>query len=199
MYKRLLIATHNRGKLREYRHLLEDLPVDLTYLDDVGIQEDVPETGSTFEENAVQKARAYAAMSGMLTLADDSGLEVDALNGAPGVRSARYAGPHAGDQERIDKVLRALAGLPPQKRQARFRCVIAVATPEGEVYTAEGTVEGVIVERPRGNHGFGYDPIFLLPDRGQTMAELPPEEKNRISHRARAAAAIKPTLRRLIG
>jgi len=199
VYKRLLIATHNRGKLREYRHLLEDLPVDLTYLDDVGIQEDVPETGSTFEENAVQKARAYAAMSGMLTLADDSGLEVDALNGAPGVRSARYAGPHAGDQERIDKVLRALAGLPPQKRQARFRCVIAVATPEGEVYTAEGTVEGVIVERPRGNHGFGYDPIFLLPDRGQTMAELPPEEKNRISHRARAAAAIKPTLRRLIG
>ena len=195
---RLLIATHNKGKLREYRQLLADLPVTLTYLDEVGITEDVPETGSTFAENAVQKATAYARLSGMLTLADDSGLEVDALGGAPGIHSARYAGPGASDADRIRKLLAELKDVPPERRTARFRCVIAVATPEGEVHTAEGTVEGVIVDEPRGHHGFGYDPVFFLPDRGCTMAELPPEEKNRISHRARAAERIKPILRSMV-
>ncbi len=190
----LLVATHNKGKLREYRELLRDLPVRLVYLDEVGIHEDVPETGSTFEENAVQKATAYARLSGLPTLADDSGLEVDALGGAPGVHSKRYAGPNASDEDRIRKLLAELDGVPPEQRTARFRCVIAVATPEGEVITAHGTVEGVIAEAPRGHHGFGYDPVFYLPDRGCTMAELPPEEKNRISHRARAAQAIKPRL-----
>ena len=196
--KKLLVATHNRGKLREYKELLSDLPVTLIYLDDVGIHQDVPETGHTFEENALQKATAYARLSGLLTLADDSGLEVDALGGAPGIHSARYAGPNATDEDRIRKLLTELRHVPPEERTARFRCVIAVATPEGATYTAEGTVEGRIVDTPRGSHGFGYDPIFLLPDRGQTMAELPPEEKNRISHRARAAQAIKPVLRRLL-
>ena len=198
MTVRLLVATHNKGKLREYKALLQDLPVTLTYLDEVGIHEDVPETGKTFAENAIQKARAYAAMSGLLTLADDSGLEVDALGGAPGVHSARYAGPGATDEDRIQKLLRELDGVPPDKRTARFRCVIAVATPEGQVYTADGAVEGVIIDTPRGSHGFGYDPVFFLPERGKTMAELPPEEKNRISHRARAAEAIKPVLKRLL-
>ncbi len=195
---RLLIATHNKGKLREYRRLLADLPVELTYLDEVGITEDVPETGSTFEENAIQKATAYARMSGMLTLADDSGLEVDALGGEPGIHSARYAGPGATDEDRIRKLLNALADVPLEKRTARFRCVIAVATPRGEVYTAEGEVEGLITDTPRGQHGFGYDPVFFLPDRGCTMAELPPEEKNRISHRARAAERIKPLLHEIL-
>ncbi len=191
----LLIATHNPGKVREYRELLRDLPVRLTFLDEVGIDDEVPETGRTFEENAVQKALAYARRSGLLTLADDSGLEVDALGGAPGVHSARYAGPHATDEDRIRKLLDALRGVPPERRTARFRCVIAVATPEGDLITAEGRVEGRIAEAPRGHHGFGYDPVFYLPDLGKTMAELPPEEKNRLSHRARAAEAIKPKLR----
>ncbi len=194
----LLVATHNKGKLREYKELLRDLPVRLVYLDEVGIHEDVPETGSTFEENAVQKATAYARLSGLVTLADDSGLEVDALGGRPGVHSARYAGPNAGDDDRIRKLLAELEGVPPEQRTARFRCVIAVASPEGDVITAQGTVEGVIADAPRGHHGFGYDPIFYLPDRGCTMAELPPEEKNRISHRARAAEAIKPRLMKFL-
>lgn len=194
----LLVATHNKGKLREYRDLLRDVPARLVYLDEVGIHEEVPETGATFEENAVQKARAYARLSGLLTLADDSGLEVDALGGAPGVHSARYAGLNASDEDRIRKLLAELEGVPPEKRTARFRCVIAVATPEGEVVTAEGTVEGFIADAPRGHHGFGYDPVFYLPERGCTMAELPPEEKNRISHRARAAQAIKPRLLELL-
>lgn len=194
----LLVATHNRGKLREYRDLLRDVPVQLTYLDEVGIHVDVPETGSTFAANAVQKALAYARMSGLLTLADDSGLEVDALGGAPGVHSARYAGPDASDADRVRKLLTALKDVPPEARSARFRCVIAIATPEGDVHTADGTVEGVIADTPRGTHGFGYDPVFYLPELGCTMAELPPAEKNRISHRARAAAAIRPLLQRLI-
>ncbi|NPA90060.1 MAG: XTP/dITP diphosphatase [Chloroflexi bacterium] len=193
--KRLLIATHNPGKVREYRQLLRDLPLELTYLDEVGITEEVEETGQTFLENAIQKAMGYAELSGMLTLADDSGLEVDALGGAPGVHSSRYAGPGASDQERIDKLLRELEGVPEEERTARFRCVIAVATPDGRLCAAQGTVEGIITESPRGEHGFGYDPIFYLPDKGRTMAELLPEEKNRISHRARAAHAIKPLLK----
>ena len=192
---RLLVATHNQGKLREYKELLHDLPVELVYLDDVGITQQVEETGSTFLENALQKALNYARISGLVTLADDSGLEVDALGGAPGVYSSRYAGPNASDRDRIEKLLRDLQGVPRERRTARFRCVIAVATPEGEACTAQGTVEGLIVDTPRGEHGFGYDPVFYLPDRGRTMAELPPEEKNRISHRARAAQAIKPLLR----
>ena len=194
----LLVATHNKGKLREYKELLRDLPVRLVYLDEVGIHEDVPETGSTFEENAVQKATAYARLSGLVTLADDSGLEVDALGGRPGIHSARYAGPNASDEDRIRKLLAELEGVPPERRTARFRCVIAVASPEGDVITEQGTVEGVIADAPRGHHGFGYDPIFYLPDRGCTMAELPPEEKNRISHRARAAEAIKPRLMKFL-
>src|SRR5512136_877699 len=180
---KLLIATHNAGKVREYRALLAGLPLEVTYLDAEGIGLEVDETGATFAENAVQKAQAYAAASGLWTWADDSGLEVDALGGAPGVRSARFAGPGASDADRYQKLLDALAGVPQGQRTARFRCVVALARPDGAVRTAEGRCEGRIGLAPRGEHGFGYDPVFVVDGfGGQTMAELVPEVKNRISH-----------------
>jgi XTP/dITP diphosphohydrolase len=198
---RLLVATNNPGKLREYKVLLEGLPktVEITSPAQEGIDLEVEEAGDTFAENARIKAMAYAEASGLLTLADDSGLEVDALGGAPGVRSARYAGPGASDAVRYRKLLADLAGIPAGKRSARFRCVVALALPEGPVYTAEGTCEGKIGFAARGEHGFGYDPVFIVDGYGgQTLAELEPEEKNRISHRARAMQAALPTLRRLL-
>ena len=194
----LLIATHNQGKLREYRALLADLPLKVVNLDEAGVDFDVDETGTTFAENALLKARAYAAATGLLTWADDSGLEVDALDGAPGVYSARYAGPDATDEDRYRKLLHTLAAQPDAPRTARFRCVVALVTPDGAAYTTDGVCPGVIIDAPRGSHGFGYDPVFLLPDLGQTMAELPPETKNRISHRGRAAAAAKTVLADLL-
>ncbi|HIQ05645.1 MAG TPA: RdgB/HAM1 family non-canonical purine NTP pyrophosphatase, partial [Anaerolineae bacterium] len=172
--------------------------LEITSLDTEGIDFEVAETGSTFEENAVQKALAYARASGLWTWADDSGLEVDALGGAPGIHSSRYAGPGAGDEDRYRKLLQALDGVPPDRRTARFRCVVAIATPEGEVYTTYGSCEGVIADSPRGQHGFGYDPVFFLPDMGKTMAELSPEKKNEISHRGRAARAAKVVLQNLM-
>jgi len=196
--RRFLVATNNPGKVKEYADLLDGLPVALTTPTQEGLSLEVAETGATFAQNAILKARAYAAASGLLTLADDSGLEVDALDGAPGVRSARYADEGASDEDRYRLLLRNLADVPPGKRTARFRCVVAIVTPEREEHTAEGRCEGVIGFEPRGRHGFGYDPVFYLPDRGQTMAELPPEVKNRISHRARAIQAALPTLRRLL-
>jgi len=194
---KLLVATHNPGKVREYRELLAGLPVELTWPGELGLELAVEESGETFRENAVLKATAYAQASGLLTLADDSGLEVDALGGAPGVRSARYAGPGATDEDRYRLLLRRMEAVPDGQRQARFRCVIAVVSPQGQVWTAEGICEGIIVREPRGSHGFGYDPVFYVPELGRTMAELPEEEKNRISHRARAALAIRPVLARL--
>lgn len=187
MTNKLLIATHNPGKVREYRELLAGLSLEITYLDAEGISLEVEETGGTFAENAIQKAAAYARASDLWTWADDSGLEVDALGGGPGVHSARYAGPGASDADRRRRLLNALAGVPWNRRTARFRCVVALATPGGEVRTADGVCEGVIAFGPAGSNGFGYDPVFYLPERGATMAQLPPEEKNRISHRGRAA------------
>lgn len=195
---KILVATHNKGKLREYAELLADLPVEWVSLADVGIGEDVKETGETFEENARLKATTYARQSGLLTLADDSGLEVEALGGEPGVRSARYAGPEASDQDRYRLLLANLEGVPEEERKARFVCVIAVATPEGDTITAEGFRGGFIAHEPRGEHGFGYDPVFWVPGYRVTMAELPPEVKNHISHRAQAIKAIKPELEKLI-
>jgi len=194
---KLLIATHNPGKAREYRALLAGLPLELVWPDELGLDLQVDEAGSTFEENARLKALAYARASGLWTLADDSGLEVDALGGAPGVHSARYAGPGASDADRYRLLLERMAGVPEGQRQARFRCVVALASPEGQVWTAEGKVEGVIAWEPRGENGFGYDPVFYMPDLGCTMAELPREEKNRLSHRARAVEAIRPLLVRV--
>lgn len=197
---KLLIATNNPGKLREYEELLDGaaLPIELTYPAQEGMALDVVESGETFEENAVLKARAYASASGLPTLADDSGLEVDALGGAPGVRSARYAGPGTSDADRYRKLLAALDDVPPAGRSARFRCVIAVALPGGRLEMAEGRCQGHIGYEPRGEHGFGYDPVFLVDGTGgKTMAELPPEVKNRISHRARAFEAAVPILKKL--
>ena len=191
---KLLIATHNPGKVREYKALLADLPLELTYPAQEGLDIEVTETGGSFAENARLKAAAYARASGLLTLADDSGLEVDALGGEPGIRSARYAGSGASDEERYDLLLEKLRGMPWEERTARFRCVIAVATPQGQVHTAEGSCEGMIAFASKGEHGFGYDPVFYLPDYGMTMAELPPEVKNKISHRATAMQRAREIL-----
>jgi XTP/dITP diphosphohydrolase len=197
---KLLVATRNPGKAREYRELLAGLPLEVTYLDLEGIDLEVEEGGTTFAENAEQKARCYANASGLWTWADDSGLEVDVLQGAPGIFSARYAGHGASDADRRRKLLNALAGVPWERRTARFRCVVAIARPEigCEVRIAEGVCEGVVAFGPAGDNGFGYDPIFYLPDHGATMAQLPSEEKNRISHRGRAVVAARRLLEEML-
>jgi XTP/dITP diphosphohydrolase len=194
---KLLIATHNHGKLKEYHELFADLPFELLTLDDVGIPDDVEETGETFAENARIKAVEYATQSGLLTLADDSGLEVDALGGEPGVRSKRYAGDGASDSDRIVFLLDKLRTVPRGQRAARFRCVICIASPNGKLHEADGRCEGEIIFEPRGTNGFGYDPVFLFAERGLTMAELSSEEKNLISHRARAADGARKILSEL--
>lgn len=191
----LLVATHNAGKLAELRNLLRDAPYALASLADVGIDADVDETGATLEENASLKATTYARLSGLPTLADDSGLEVDALSGAPGVHSARYAGAGATDADRIAKLLANLASHKPPWT-ARFRCVIAIARDAGPPELHTGACEGVIIATPRGENGFGYDPVFLLPEHGKTMAELSDAEKNRVSHRGRAARKAAHALAR---
>lgn len=192
---KLLIATRNRGKKREYARLLQGLEVELIALDDLGVTKTIKEDGASYTENALLKARGYAAATGLLTLADDSGLEVDALDGAPGVLTARYAGEGATDEHRYLLLLEQLKDVPHEHRTARFRCVIALAWPGGRVEITEGVCEGRITREPRGEHGFGYDPVFYVPEYGCTMAELPPEIKNRISHRARAAAAASEILK----
>jgi len=196
--RKLLVATHNAGKVREYRQLLADLPLEVTYLDAEGIELDVEEMGESFAENAIGKATTYAAATGLWTWADDSGLEVDALGSAPGIRSSRYAGPKASDADRYRKLLRELEGVPWEQRMARFRCVVAIATPEGSVRTAPGCCEGIIAYEPRGSHGFGYDPVFFMPELDCTMAQLAPEVKNRVSHRAQAAQAAKRLLQEML-
>ena len=190
---KLLVATGNQGKMREYRHLLKDLALELVSLDDLGITEEVEETGQTFIENAWLKASGYARLSGMLTLSDDSGLEVNALGGEPGINSARYGGDACNsDDDRVRLLLRNLDGVPWQQRIARFKCVIAICSPQGQQGSVVGSVAGMIQYEPRGEEGFGYDPVFYLPSYGLTMAQLPLEEKNRISHRANAAGkAVK--------
>jgi XTP/dITP diphosphohydrolase len=196
---RLLIATHNQGKLREYTELLAGLPFELLTLDDLGIHEEVEESGATLPENARLKAEDYARRSGLLTLADDSGLEVDALGGEPGVHSKRYAGDGKSDAERNQFLLAKLRQVPREKRGARFRCAIVIADPEGHTWSSEGTCEGEIAFEPRGEFGFGYDPLFILCEGGMRMAELPTAEKNRISHRARAARGAREILSKLAG
>lgn len=198
MNQTLLVATHNRGKVAEFAEMLADLEVDWVGLDDVGISQDVAETGLTFQENAELKALAYAAQTGLLTLADDSGLEVDALDGQPGVYTARYGGAGLSHQERYELLLRNLAGVPEAERTARFRCVIVLARPEGMMGTAVGVCEGRIAFVPAGSGGFGYDPVFFLPDRNLTMAQLPSAVKHQISHRGRAVRAILPLLRETV-
>lgn len=198
---RIVVATHSTHKLRELRELLRPVRAELLSLDDVGIHDDVPETGETFETNARQKARAYARMTGLPTLADDSGLEVDALGGGPGVRTRRYAGERATDEQNNEKLLGALAGLRPERRGARYVCVLALALPGAdgppELHVRRGTCRGRIAREPRGTGGFGYDPIFepaAEPPGGRTLGQWSAAEKNEISHRARAAARMAPFL-----
>lgn len=187
----LLLASHNEGKLQEFRQLLVGVPFEMTSLKAQSVLEDVEETGVTFQENACIKAEAYARLTGLLTLADDSGLEVDALGGAPGVYSARYGGPGLSDEDRVDLLLRNLRSVPWNLRGARFRCVIAIAAPERRTVMVEGVVEGVIQYEPLGNSGFGYDPVFYLPELGLTTAELPMNQKNALSHRGQAARKVQ--------
>ena len=195
---KLLLSTNNKGKLRELQAILADLPLELLTPADLGLDLDVDEDGSTYAENAAKKALAFAKASGLTCLADDSGLEVDALNGAPGLYSARYSPkPGATDADRRQFLLQNLADKP-RPWTARFRATVAVAGPEGSVQIAEGICEGQVIPEERGTGGFGYDPIFLLDGLTQTMAELPEETKNRLSHRARAVQAARPILMKLI-
>ena len=189
--RRLVIATKNAGKAREVAQILAGLPYQIVSLADYPDAPDVEETGSTFVDNAIIKATAYARYTGELTLADDSGLEVDALDGAPGVFSSRFAPT---DPERNSKLLDLMKNIPDEKRTSRFRCAIAIAEPDGSVKTCEGAVEGIIAHEPRGANGFGYDPVFYLPDLGKHMAELTADEKNAISHRGKALQAAKDLL-----
>jgi XTP/dITP diphosphohydrolase len=183
---KLLLATTNRGKIREYRSLLSGLPFKLVTPDEAGINIAVEENYPSYEENARMKAVAYAGASRLITLADDSGLEVDALGGEPGIRSARAAGEAAGDKDRIEHLLARLKAVPLEKRTAHFKCVIAIATPEGKTELCHGECTGLIALVPKGENGFGYDPVFYLPAFKKTMAELPLEIKNQISHRGKA-------------
>lgn len=193
-FTKLLVATNNSGKLREYASLLDGLGFELITLAGAGITVEIEETGTSMEQNAVLKATGFAELSGLVTLADDSGLEVDALGGEPGPLSRRYAGENASDLERNDFLLVKLRDVPWEKRGARFRCVIAIAAPDGNVETCEGVCQGMIALEPKGEGGFGYDPIFYLPELERWMAELSLDEKNRISHRAKAAREARRLL-----
>ncbi len=185
---KLVLATKNPNKVREISELLSSYEIKILSLDYFpGIQE-IKEDGDLFRENAVKKASVVCEQTGLITLADDSGLEVDCLDGAPGVLSSRFAGEDKNDEANNKKLLELMSGVPAKLRTARFKCVMAVAVPDGWVYTAEGACEGIIAEEPRGHGGFGYDPLFYLPDYGRTMAELDLEIKNKISHRFRALA-----------
>ena len=197
---KLLIATENKGKMRELQELLSELRgVELVLPSQLGINLKVEETGSTYADNAELKARAYCKASGMITLADDSGLEVYSLDGAPGIYSARYSSkPGATDADRRAFLLENLKGKP-RPWLAHFHAAIAIAMPNGSVRIAEGDCPGEIIPEERGSNGFGYDPIFLLADRGLTMAELEDGEKNRLSHRARAVINAEPVLKEVLG
>jgi XTP/dITP diphosphohydrolase len=193
---RLLLASANQGKLRELRTILEGLPVELVGLTEAGLGDppEVEETGDTFLANALLKARAYAAWSGLAAVADDSGLEVDALGGAPGVRSARYAGEGAGDQANLDKLLAELSGVPPERRTARFRCAAVLHDPGRGTWDAEAAWEGRVLEAPRGSGGFGYDPVFLPDGWDRTSAEVDQATKDAASHRGKAFRALRPAI-----
>jgi XTP/dITP diphosphohydrolase len=196
---RLLLATNNAGKLAEYDVLLDGCGWEVVTPRDLGIDLEIDESGETYEANATMKARRAAETSGLVTLADDSGIEIEAMGVGPGVRSARFLGEDASYAERFAEIARRLAGAPREQRRARFRCVIAVADPRsGAVRTAEGEVFGLIAETPAGAGGFGYDPIFWVPQHSATMAELPEHQKNIISHRARAVAGARQILKELL-
>ncbi len=190
----LLIATNNKGKVREIKEILKGLDMEVFSLADKGIDIDVVEDGTTFEENSMKKASEIFKLSGCITVADDSGLEVDALGGAPGVYSARYAGEGATDEEKYTKLLNELKDVPDEKRTARFVSVVAVILPDGTKTTLRGECEGVITKEPCGSGGFGYDPVFFVPQLGKTFSEVTLEEKNQISHRGKAFKMLRDYL-----
>lgn len=194
---KILLATQNLGKVKELQELLQGEEIEVISLRDIANWEEVEETGETFAENAALKARAAAERTGLVSLADDSGLEVDALKGAPGVYSARYAGEPKDDERNNEKLLKELEGVTEEERSGRFRCALVIATPKGEEYLTEGTVEGQILRERRGEEGFGYDPLFYLPEFKRTMAELNVNQKNKVSHRAQAFEKAIPILREL--
>lgn len=197
MHPKLLLATNNSGKLREFRSLLQGVPFELVIPSELNINNSVAETGDSYQENASLKARTLAKKSHLLTLADDSGLEVDALHGEPGVMSARYAGENVSDADRVNYLLSRLKNVPKDKRSARFVCVIALAQPDGSVQFCSGECKGVITFEPRGENGFGYDPIFYFPELQKTMAELPMNLKNQVSHRGKAAQKARLILNKI--
>lgn len=194
---KIILATQNQGKIRELQELLGDEDIEVLSLKDIEDWEDVEENGETFADNAALKARAAVEKTGLIALADDSGLEVDALDGAPGVYSARFAGEPKNDDRNNDKLLQLLETVPDDQRLARFRCALVVATPEGKEFLTEGTVEGQILTERRGTDGFGYDPLFFVPEYARTMAELTLAEKNKLSHRAQAFRKAIPILQAL--
>ena len=195
--KKIIFATGNEGKMREVRMILQDLGVEILSLKEAGIAADVEENGTTFEENAVIKATEIMKMCGEIVLADDSGLEVDALNKEPGIYSARYMGHDTSYHIKNKSLIDRLEGKSEEERNARFVCVIAAALPDGRVFTTRGTMEGQIGYEERGENGFGYDPIFYLPEYGCYSAELPLEEKNKLSHRGKALRLMKEKLKEL--
>ncbi len=202
MERKILVATTNPGKIAELKAML-DADVKWLSLADFSNIAEVKEDGATFVENACKKAIGYAKATGLWTIADDSGLVIDALQGGPGIESARFCGKKSDDRELIDhrnieKVLKLLKGLPPEKRTARFVCCLCLASPEEILIQTQGTLEGLIIDRPIGENGFGYDPIFFLPQLGETVAQMTPDEKNAISHRGNAIRKLKPLLDKLL-
>ena len=192
--KKIIFATGNQDKMREIREILADMDVEVVSMKEAGIHADIVEDGSTFEENAVIKAKTICELTGEITLADDSGLEVDYLDKAPGIYSARFMGEDTSYRIKNKAIIDKLAGVPDEKRTARFVCAIAAAFPDGKTITRRGTIEGIIGYEERGENGFGYDPIFFLPEYGKSTAELSPEEKNTISHRGNALRLIKEVI-----
>lgn len=194
--KRILFATSNQGKMKEVREILADLGVEVISMREAGVSAEIVEDGETFEENAVIKARTIMELTGEVTLADDSGLEIDALGGEPGVYSARYMGEDTSYHIKNNNLIRRLSQVPRQQRTARFVCSIAAAFPDGEIITTDGVIEGLIGYEEAGENGFGYDPIFVVPQLGCTTAQLSDEQKNEISHRGKALRKMKEELRK---
>lgn len=195
--EKLIFATGNEGKMKEIRMILGDLDYEILSMKEAGISADIVEDGKTFEENAMIKAKAISKLANCLVLADDSGLEVDYMDKQPGIYSARWMGEDTSYDIKNKKIIENLEGVPEEKRTARFVCAVGAAFPDGRVITKRGTIEGIIGYEQRGENGFGYDPIFFLPEYGMTTAELPVEEKNKISHRGRALEQIKEELKKM--
>lgn len=189
--KEILIATNNNGKKKDFETLFKPLGIKVLTLNDIDKPINVEETGITFEENAILKAETVASLLGIVVIADDSGLEIDALNGEPGVYSARYAGSDCDDEANIDKVLEKLGNLALEERTGRFRCVLAIAGPSIKTITFSGSCEGLVLDKRKGTNGFGYDPIFFVPEKNATMSELLPEDKSAISHRGAALRKLQ--------